>query len=1652
MGGLDNGTRPGGGGSWRELGPQRRIRGQMNNEEAETPRKSVHARLAVARALAKRGLVAFLAFAMAFGTTPAQMWADGVEGIADAVSTAADDADDNSQGKNASDSIESGDSKSSNHDESLGSSVDSAQMSSGTASAQSGRGIAAQQNDSSSDGAAIATQSSVSIDSVDIINEDGDGLTWYNHTVKVGDTVKVAAYYEDDWGDDEEITSSEYARLSYQWYVGDKQSSAPSASGYTAIDGATSRELKLTSDLAGKYVACKVVYGDSSWSYKFTASLKNAIEAGEDPAATPEAKRLAEAKKALSSWKPSPVYGTDTNIVDMLAAKLKQLGYEDVAPSLKTVEFAAKDPNAVGGIAEDGKITYFFLSNADKSTSADYALLRQFEVTYVLSVGSESIDFTPEFRSTLPWDVARVRSYLNAAFAQLDSVPETIDSDVKDGTLPGTIYIGGKKVASISWKSDNDSVVKLTTGYDENYNTVYKATYTHGSSDSSAGLLAYVTLYVPGYGNGPDSSAASAFAVDVTVKAKSAEEIAAEKAELSEALDRIVLKDFTSKKVVDANSVEGDLQLPNTRRSGIDAPSGSKLSYSSSDESIAKVNGYHVVITRDIDGGINDAVITATLTKNGITATRDIPIHIKPIAESEIDDAVSFMDKVKADYQNALLGKNKSADAVTANLSPFSEAAPTADGGIEYRALKDSSYTYVVTSDLPGYDSMSGTSWRTYRSSNTSVIADESLKVTQPEADSLVTVTSNLTYEKYRSLAEAHPENAKLQELVNQQVTATYRVIGTTDHSDPKISVGFQLVGIDADGADEVWSSGDHQVSYGSTADSLIESVLGDLNLEHTSTSDGGYQLFDITSSDGRKLGWDPSTGKFWQLFVNGSVSGVYASGIKLQPGDSLVLYYSAWGASLDDIGQAKVKSSISFIGPDDNGNNSVWLQQSDVKMPSGSTAADLTEQVLGESKEAGLLDYTSEGSGASFYLSSIARNGKTYGWDSTTQKYWRLYVNGSYSENHGAGEVVLKPGDTIQWVYAAYNEKPLDGLVINPSASRPDWDAAWSGFVNGGSSTLVNVPTPSDAADLLWKVDLKKANEFYTSLGDPIIAGGYVFITTNTELIKIDSSGKEIARVSKGGSTSYFSRPIYVNGLIVSANDDGSLCAFSADTLECVWKTNALEAPSVGGSYQSNSTMTVANGCIYAEFVAGASSSGAASAGAMVCVDIATGALKWVKTTVKAGSSTGEGYYWAGACASGSDLVIGDESGYVKLIDGSTGDVKSSVSIGGTPCRATIVSAGVENGKDIYLAVGRKPATLFKIARDGDSLSVVSSCQFGGTSTSTPAVANGKVYIGGSDASNNGQFTVIDLSSMKIEKKVNTGANAGVQASPLVSVQGDDTLVYFTCNKNPGSLYRFSQATGDVTEVYTPSGSDANWCTSSVIADKDGNLYYTNDSGSLFALKAAEGYRVTFDSDGGSTVPAVTVVKNKPMAPIADPVKDGYEFAGWYMADGSKWDFSKAVTTELTLHAKWNKKSSHNNGDGGNANGNGNNNGGNGSNSGSNGGSSVNGSGNGTQGLQAGGAVAPAAKPVAQAAAAQAESETSAVATTSAKKSASSKKKGSKSSSASKGLTSQADKVRTYGATNPMAVIGIAVGVIGLALILVFLFMRRRKEDEQDA
>ena len=68
----------------------------------------------------------------------------------------------------------------------------------------------------------------------------------------------------------------------------------------------------------------------------------------------------------------------------------------------------------------------------------------------------------------------------------------------------------------------------------------------------------------------------------------------------------------------------------------------------------------------------------------------------------------------------------------------------------------------------------------------------------------------------------------------------------------------------------------------------------------------------------------------------------------------------------------------------------------------------------------------------------------------------------------------------------------------------------------------------------------------------------------------------------------------------------------------------------------------------------------------------------------------------------------------------------------------------------------------------------------------------------------------------------------------------------------------------------------------------------------------AEEGYTITFDSAGGTSVPSQKVLNGKKIKKPAAPTKVGYTFTGWFVAD-DEWNFlAYTVTDDMTLTAGW--------------------------------------------------------------------------------------------------------------------------------------------------
>lgn len=838
-----------------------------------------------------------------------------------------------------------------------------------------------------------------------------------------------------------------------------------------------------------------------------------------------------------------------------------------------------------------------------------------------------------------------------------------------------------------------------------------------------------------------------------------------------------------------------------------------------------------------------------------------------------------------------------------------------------------------------------------------------------------------------------------------------------------QLSVSCTVIGQDASGAQQTWAQPTTSlVEEGATAADLSEQVFKQAGIgADVQTGSYGWFLNSLTSPFNKNVTLstvqvNESTWKSWQFFVNGKLANVGAGNYTLEAGDKV-----SWVYGSDGTMPGQAKASLQIIGVDSGGNVQTWAPAADYTMVDTATVADATELAF---KQSGIsADY---GTGTwGWFLNSITSpfDGRTLAWDSTTGAYWKLFIDDKPSDL-GAGSVKLKDAKSIAWVYTAGDKLPdPDALTTDPNAPKSNFDSAWPAFAGGkANGSVAEVPTPSGAAESAWDepADIKGDAK---GVSDLLIIDGNICAVKGDRIVLIDSETgkKELASCSIGANIGYFCRPAYKDGYLVVPFEDGSLGIFVLDkkdgqySIACRYKT-----PSLGiKDTQALTSVTISGGKAYAGFTVVDGSEGA-----LVCVDLASGKVDWTTDKKKSETNENEGYYWAGAAASGDDIIIGNESGKVALIDGSNGKELSNVSVG-TPVRSGIIAVEVgENGDGTYLAVSRDNGTLYKIRRSGDKLTLEGKpVAFAAISTSTPAVSNGLAYVCGMDIEGYGTLSVIDLSTMSVKKSIRADKGES-KSTPLVSVQGNDTYVYFTCNALPGGVYAYKLGDNAAQMIFTPDAKYREYCTASIICDEKGNLYYANDSGRLFKLAGAESWRVAFDAQGGSYVAPRYVAKNKMVSEPAAPTRDGYTFLGWYTAEGEKWDFAKdVVTADMTLYAKWIKNAVNPGGNGG-------------SNGNAGGSGNGAGSGSGTSGQQSGGAVSPGQKPV--------SSTTTKTKTKDGKDSKKDSDKSDKKDSKKSDKKSAEAPVQQSG-FNPLAVAGVAAGVIGLAVIGVFVFTKRR-------
>lgn len=566
------------------------------------------------------------------------------------------------------------------------------------------------------------------------------------------------------------------------------------------------------------------------------------------------------------------------------------------------------------------------------------------------------------------------------------------------------------------------------------------------------------------------------------------------------------------------------------------------------------------------------------------------------------------------------------------------------------------------------------------------------------------------------------------------------------------------------------------------------------------------------------------------------------------------------------------IEVSIAVIGPDANGVDVQWAGNAKMELKAeaatvatadtteaaepeaaatdetaaGPTAADATEALF---KESGLDAGYGMGS-YGLYLNTITSpyTGEKLGWDQATGKYWQLFVNGTASDV-GASSVFLKTGDVITWAYSAYGSSvpEVSPVTPQPDAERPDWDSVWPGFASGSNTTA---PTPTDEVKESWVTQIKDSADWATNVSDPIYVGDYVYIAAGSKLLQLNAKTGETEREGTlVAPINSIARMVYVDGRIIVPLSGGRLQALTADRLVTLWMTPALSA-TAQGDQQSLSTLTLGDGCVY--FGTAVADWSVTYGGSLVCVDIQTGKVLWFQ------ENSEKGYYWSGAALAGSYVVVGDDAGAVIARDAKTGAEVSRVDVGAS-VRSTVVTS--DGGKTLFVV--SMDGVLHRLSlSDAGILSETGKVKFAKTSTSTPTISGGKLFVGGQSETFTqvskwvkayyGVLAVIDAESLSVSE-VSTidghtfvgdtngqATSAEVKSAPVVSVQNGETYVYFTANCNPGGVYCYRLGDTDASLIYTPDADHQNYCMASITVGPDGTLYYVNDSGALFAIGSA--------------------------------------------------------------------------------------------------------------------------------------------------------------------------------------------------------------------
>ena len=491
------------------------------------------------------------------------------------------------------------------------------------------------------------------------------------------------------------------------------------------------------------------------------------------------------------------------------------------------------------------------------------------------------------------------------------------------------------------------------------------------------------------------------------------------------------------------------------------------------------------------------------------------------------------------------------------------------------------------------------------------------------------------------------------------------------------------------------------------------------------------------------------------------------------------------------------------------------------------------------------------------YYVNSITVNGIAYTQPANFSEYWSSTINGAWESDGINGNKIESDGFSYELSYVSNDPNTkFEDYPTSPNAPHPDkaTGSDTTSYVKneGNTSAATSAPTSSNNAALSWKKTYGNSNysEILT-LGDSIYFASSLLNANWTAqpavLHCLNSKGEETASLQLFSAIDSTCRMAYTDGVIVIPLSNGRLQGVSATEMKTLWVSGAIASDA-----QNISTVTASGGMVFTGTANSLDSSYNAATGTFFGINAITGERVW------ANEEANTGFYWSGACKVGSVLLYGNDAGVLTAVNPATGKTVSTLKLS-SAIRSTVISNSAET--EAYVTTNDGTLHKISVAPNG-SLSESNATLFASKSTSTATLFQGNLFVGGCAADYTGTLSVIDAATMQVKHSASLPFE--VKSAPLVAKAADgNTYAYFTCNgvddnrqdhTSGGGAWVYCLETNTATKLFDATGSMANYCTKSITMGADGTLYWTNDSGTLFALANAASSSNSNDSDSTQT------------------------------------------------------------------------------------------------------------------------------------------------------------------------------------------------------